>query len=203
MAWGVTRIAVPSSRAALRWLPVFELIIVMVLMATAVAIIFRDPLTKETLILGPEGAGIGYFAYAYDDHGEGGSSTTTIEPGLGWKCMLSDAYRYRYCGFGIAMAGAEKGQGIDLARFDSLKVTIDYEGRAEYLRIVLKNHDDRYGLIGQAAADKPNQATITIASAERTVPLELSDFTVAEWWKDVAQLPPEKIRPEFGNVTAI
>lgn len=203
MALGMMQSAMPGSRAAFRRLPVFELIIVIVLMVTAVAIIFRDALTKETLIIGPEGEGIGHFAYAYDDRGEGGSSTTTIEPRLGWTCALSDAYRYRYCGFGIAMAGAEKGRGINLARFDSLKVTIDYEGRAEYLRIVLKNHDDRYGLNGQAAADKPNQATITIASAERTVPLELSDFTVAEWWKDLAKLPPEKIRPEFGNITAI
>lgn len=203
MAWGMMRMAVPGSRAAFRRLPAFELIIVIVLMATALATIYRDTLTKETLTLGPEGEGIGHFAYAYDDRGEGGSSTTTMQPGLGWTCMLSDAYRYRYCGFGIAMAGAEKGRGINLARFDTVKVALDYEGRAEHLRIILKNHDDGYGLTGKAAADKPNQATITVASAKGTIPIQLADFTVAEWWKDLAKLPSEKIRPEFGNVTAI
>jgi len=179
-----------------------EALVVAALVATALALFYRDALTRETLTIDAAAAGKAFQSYAFDDRAEGGKSQASIKGPLDWTCVLTDDYRYRYCGFGLIASGRQ-GQGIDLSRFETLKVNIDYRGRGEFLRLVLKNRDARYGQSEKAAVDKPNQATITVESAEQTIPLQLSDFTVAEWWKDLTRLPPQLSRPQFDNITAI
>ena len=66
-----------EGRAILRRLPALEGLVCAALAATALAILYRDQLTKETMAIGPEGAGSRYFTYSYDDRVEAGKVDPT------------------------------------------------------------------------------------------------------------------------------
>ncbi|WP_155263088.1 putative bifunctional diguanylate cyclase/phosphodiesterase [Sphingomonas segetis] len=188
----------------LRWTFAVETIVAAALALTAAAVWLREPLTTRDLDFGPKSQGAAFFAYDYGDQPSGGTSTVETDPKnpLALRCTLTAAYQWPYCGLGLLFDREHEGRGIDLSRYGEINVRLWYRGSAGVVRLVLKDHDPRYAMLA-GGSDKVNQATYPVRDGEQTIPLNLADFAVAEWWKDATRASGELARPSFGNVVAM
>lgn len=179
-----------------------EALIVAALLATVGAIFFEDALTTRSMHVRSTDWGRTYYTYTYGDQGDGGTSKAFEHSPLDWSCSLTPVYRYRYCGFGLLFDLNNQGSTLDFSRFQSLKIKFHYSGRAEFLRMTLKDHDPRFKGADGAIVDKVNQTTVTVSPGHQVITLQLPDFTVAEWWKDQMNATGDMARPSFGNIIA-
>jgi len=173
------------------------------LLLTFLAIRFQDPLTTRHLEISASGAGTSFYRYVYNDSSSGGSSEISELKPLQWECKLPGTYPYPFCGFGLLFDLDHKGKGLDLGSFDSMQLDMSYDGRAEFLRVILKNQNERYKQLAPGASEKINQATLSVRSGRQTVQTSFRDFVVAEWWKEQVKLPAELERPAFDNIVAV
>jgi diguanylate cyclase (GGDEF)-like protein/PAS domain S-box-containing protein len=188
----------------LRHLLSVEAIVAVAVAATLLALAFREPLTRQALEFTPAQSGKAFYVYSYDDSSNGGNSTARTDPShpLWWSCTLKPAYAWPYCGFGLLFDRQNKGEGLNLGRYDRLDLVIDYQGSGKLIRVSLKDHDPRYRTLSDPI-DKPNQTSFPVRQGVQTIPLTLQDFTVAEWWKSETKAPPDLAHPSFGNITAM
>lgn len=173
---------------------------------TACAFYFRDALTGRQLVFRPEDSGTAFQSYSYGDESNGGSSKGGEDQGrpLAWRCTLTADYQYGYCGFGLLLDPQDSGTGLNLENFDTVQITLNYNGPGRSLRFVLKNKDPRYAALGAPTIEKASQATVPVSGGRQTIELELDRLTVAEWWRDSASRPSADLaRPDFHNVVAL
>jgi diguanylate cyclase (GGDEF)-like protein/PAS domain S-box-containing protein len=181
-----------------------ETIVAAALALTVAAVWLREPLTTRTLEFAPESQGTAYFAYHYGDGPSGGASIVEADPEspLALRCILNPTYQWPYCGLGLLFDLDHRGRGIDLSGYGEIKLRLSYEGSAEFIRLVLKDHDPRYAALA-GASDKVNQAIYPVRNGDQIIPVNLADFAVAEWWKNQTRASGELARPSFTNVTAM
>jgi diguanylate cyclase (GGDEF)-like protein/PAS domain S-box-containing protein len=188
-----------------QWLR-FETLIAAAMAVTLLAVYFQDPLTTETLRIGPDQAGDRFYSYSFADNDRGGTSVAALAKpnSLSWTCSLRKRFDWPYCGLGLLFDKAHDGRGIRLDDYDALRVSFDYTGSARLFRLTLKDRDGNY--VGQdgSIVDKPEQVDLPITTGEQQqLRLKLSDLTVAEWWKKATGLSPERSRPALKNITAM
>lgn len=94
--------------------------------------------------------------------------------------------------------------GIDFSRYDGMNVTIHYEGRANFLRLYLRNYNPLY------ASDEDLNSTKFMATFLPTEDLKagaayvpLADFSVEEWWVLRANPPRVLAGPEFDRIVTV
>ena len=179
-----------------------ESLIVVGLIATGLAVAFREPLTRKSLVLTPADEQSRFYGYTFDDHEAGGHSKVETMSPLNWVCTLADGPR-SYCGFGMQLDLSGKGTGLDLSAYDSAEIDMDYHGTAEYLRLTIKDFQGGKMVEGQIPNAKINQATLPLTGGKQTIRMDLSDFVVAQWWKEYAKASGEAAKPSFNNVTGL
>jgi diguanylate cyclase (GGDEF)-like protein/PAS domain S-box-containing protein len=192
-----------ANRWVARRLLSLETALLLAVILTAMAIRCQDELTTDRVTLDEAGAATRYYSYAYNDAPSGGTSKVEELRVLEWRCTLSNTSAHPHCGYGLKFDTDKTNTGLKLNGYESIKLDLDYTGRAEFLRIILKNHRARYAKVAPHAAGQVSQTTIAVGAGNQSVQASLSDFVVAEWWREQANLPSNEMRPEFDNVTAI
>lgn len=193
----------PPKAAILRHGFGLEAVIAVAMLATALAIVFEDALTRRTLTFGPAGAGRTFYSYVYGDESNGGTSKAREAAPLDWACTLTNAYQHKYCGFGLQFDVRNTGHGLNLSSFETLRIRLRYDGPGEFVRLVVKDRDPKGVRPGKDAVDKPIQTTIAAHRREQTVTIKLGELAVAEWWRDQIAADPENARPSFGDVISM
>ncbi|WP_375419653.1 GGDEF domain-containing protein [uncultured Sphingomonas sp.] len=180
-----------------------EAAFLVLLLLTVLAIAFRAPLLNRSLVFNARSGN--YKTLLYGDANMGGTSTAWRERSrpLAWSCELRAAYDYTYCGFELLMDGTRRQKGIDLRRYDTIKLALSYEGPARSLRLHLKNYDPRYSHPSIGDGDKFNRIDFLPKGKSGEITLPLSDATVPEWWLVQNKVPPELSQPDVNNVIAI
>lgn len=175
---------------------------VVLLVATVAALTWGDALLARRIVLTPASS---YVSYAYGDESVGGSSIVTTDPRrpLEWQCELRDGAQYPFCGYEVLFDAERYERGLDLSNFATVTLDLSYRGSAETLGIYLKNHDPRYSAPGRSESAKFNKVEFPAAGAPQRVQLQLSDFSVADWWLVANRIRPELSRPQFDNVISI
>jgi diguanylate cyclase (GGDEF)-like protein len=181
-----------------------EAVVVVLLFATAAAVFFEDSILRRTLVLGPNDTNA-YLAQAHTDVAAGGTSKAITDPKrpLSWQCELRAGYQYPYCAYELQFDPQGQRRGLDLARFESLDMAVDYQGSAETLRLHLKNHDPRYSKPGVNNPHKMNAIEAPLESGKQVLSLERNDFTVADWWIQENEILPELSNPQFDNIVSL
>lgn len=171
---------------------------------TLFAVAFREPLTRQVVQFGPDQVGKTFYAYAYDDHQNGGRSQLTYDESrpLRWTCDLKPDFEWPYCGFGMQLDTSNSGHGIDLTGYERINLYLDHKGSGSLIRVALKDHDPRFQKLG-TGQDKVDEANFPVHDGKQVVPLTLSDFSVAEWWKNASKAPAPLARPGFGNIVSL
>ena len=195
-----------SSAASPRRYLSLERVVLFAALLTALAFYFREPLTRRQLVFGPAESGTGFQTYLYGDQSNGGSSVVARAPRhpLAWSCLLTTAAQYAYCGFGLVFDTRNSGRGIDLRRYETLRINLDHRGPGRSLRFVLKNKNPRYAALGAPSAEKVIQTSIAVAGGAQSIELRLDQLAVAEWWRDGASRPHRELAlPDFDNIVSM
>ena len=181
----------------------FEVAVVVLLLLTALAIQYGDRILSSKVVIDGKNAST-YTTAWHDDASVGGSSTISADPRhpLRWSCELRPQYQYPFCGYEILL-DAKGVHGLDLRRFQTMTLTIDYRGRADSIRLYLKNFDPRFGNAADRETDKFNQIQLPIKHRQQVLRAKLADFDVPDWWTQKNHIPFRYSQPQFDNVVAI
>lgn len=93
---------------------------------------------------------------------------------------------------------------VDASEYDHFRVKIHYEGRAQYLRLVVRNRNPNHLLDGEPLSDKFMSVFMRTEDL-RAGPLDidLKDFSVEEWWVLTFNPPRAMALPEFKHLVMV
>lgn len=141
-------------------------------------------------------------AYLFADTNSAGASMASWidEPGLSWQCDIEDDGKNHGCGFTISL-DAHNPKGIDLSRYDSVNVELDYEGGDKRLRFFARTFVEGFSNLPKDSGSAKYQNVLIPSSYLRgPLSIQMSEFFVAEWWISEYQVPREYVLPDFRNV---
>ncbi len=178
-----------------------EFLLVILVALTLIAISAEKRILKRTFVID---SASGYAIHLYDDATSGGNSQVElIDPvNFAWRCELRGQYTYPFCGFEILL-DPERYRGVDLSRFETIKLWLDYRGASETVRVYLRNFDPAYSRRGEDPSTKYNQIEFNASLLSEPVSFSLSDFFVANWWLLEYKIPPQLGHPQFDNVVVV
>lgn len=119
-----------------------------------------------------------------------------------WECTLDLNYSSSFCSLTISVLD-EHWHGIDLSRFTSMTIHADYKGKAETIRVYLRNRHPRYYRTGDEVSTKYNLVEIPISYLVNGTSFELNGFSVADWWLSSRKIPLKYASPEFTDIIFI
>ena len=182
----------------------FEVALLLLLAATFVAIHFQDALLSRTIEIRPGDTQV-YTPHYHDDTSYGGNSTLVPDrhAPLKWRCTLRAKIQFPFCGYELALDIRTPNRGLDLSKFDSITVDLDYHGSFDRLRIYLKNFDTRYSKPSDALTLKFNRLETEVHPGHNIIEARLAHFGIAEWWISTQKMRPALSGPQFDNITKL
>jgi diguanylate cyclase (GGDEF)-like protein len=105
------------------------------------------------------------------------------------------------CGFAYMLAGPDVSKGTDLSQFHTLNLKVRYTGKAQYLRVAMRNFDPRFSKIEDLNSPKFNFVNVPTRDLAQPISINLGEFAVAEWWTTAYNLPRKYSRPDLSNAT--
>lgn len=143
---------------------------------------------------------------AVDDRSSGGKSQSTLKREKGkliLECNIDVSYQWPYCE--IAVTLKDPPAGMDLSRYDSVRLAIRYQGpeQRQQVRFFVRNYNKAYSVVGDTTSMKVQE--IDYDPSQYPIPLEvdLSRFTVASWWTNSHKVPIEHAGTDFSNVPVV
>jgi diguanylate cyclase (GGDEF)-like protein len=181
----------------------FEIAVIGLLVLTIAAICFANLILRNTLVISPAQP-LAFTTEWRGDAGMKGNSTVSadVRRPLAWSCQLRPGYQYPYCAYEIVFDG-HSNRGLDLSKFQTLTITLDYRGRSDSFRIHLKNFDPRYSTPKDRSTLKFNQIELPVRNGKTVIEAKLEDFKVADWWLQKSRLPYRLSHAQFDNVVSL
>ena len=182
----------------------FELTVIGLLVLTIVAISFAGLILRRTLAIGA-GAPTPFTTEWHSDTRLGGKTIVHADRArpLAWSCDLRSGYRYPFCGYELVLDRNHDDRGLDLRKYQTIAITLDYRGPADSLRLYLKNFDSRYSRPGDRATTKFNQIELPLHEGRQTIETKLDDLKVADWWAQASRVPYRMSHTQFDKIVAI
>ncbi|WP_041523960.1 GGDEF domain-containing protein [Gilvimarinus agarilyticus] len=181
----------------------FEKALLVLVVLTAVAIVGQRWVLQESFVIAPDE---GFDSRLYDDSPSGGNSEVEVLANSGeyfeWRCHLREGFAYPHCGFVVQLTPSHI-KGVDLSRYQRIKIWLDYTGPNDSVRIFLRNYDSRYSLENDETTTKYNQLEFSPALDQNYYEFGFDDFFVANWWLREKAIPPNLSHPEFANTVAL
>jgi hypothetical protein len=120
-----------------------------------------------------------------------------------YACQFPQATAQQGCGFAFLLSSVAVSQGIYLTPYKTLHLSVRYTGKAQYLRVGLRNFDARFSRIEDLNSPKFNFVNIPTRDLDKPIVINMSEFAVAEWWTTMYNLPREYARPDLSNATVL
>lgn len=142
-----------------------------------------------------------YEAVLYnDDYSNGDSKVQWMDEKLQtWKCSIGTKHVNPYCSMQITLL-SDRGAGLDLSRFNKMRVWISYQGDADFVRVYLRNRNPKYFVIGDVSTTKYNIVELPVDKLERGLEVNMRDLKVADWWLVQNKIELKDSHPEFNDV---
>jgi len=180
-----------------------EKTIFLLILITVILLLAKQPLLKHVITVSPQS---NHDYLLYDDASSGGQTTTNLQvtnKEFKWQCELFKGNtKYPYCGFEIFL-GKSLSHGIDLSRYNSIKVLLDYNGTAKTVRLALRNFNPVYSSVKDAASTKYHELDIPINHLNNDEEIALASFSVPTWWKLDKEIPLNLAGSEYNNIVLI
>lgn len=180
-----------------------ELAVGLAVLATAALVRWEDALLTRTISFSPIGLASGQDVGTYGDELNGGTSKAMLlsRRPMSWSCSLTRSYEFPYCGAGFNLT-AQQTQGVDLSGYERLHFRLEYHGPGNRIRVYLKNYNAAYSRPGIPQSHKYNSIEKAVVNGTQDITIPLSQFAVAEWWKEQAKIAPALAMPDFRNIIA-
>ncbi|MCR6650505.1 MAG: GGDEF domain-containing protein [Cellvibrionaceae bacterium] len=128
------------------------------------------------------------------------------EESFAWRCDYPERYNGTSCGFSAFWNPdvTTPLHFIDASGYDGLRLHVNYEGRAEHLRVYLTNYNPEHQKAMPGLWEKFLTAFVSTEDL-RGGPtfVSLKNFTVAEWWVAQQNPPRQFAGPEFGHLLRV
>ncbi len=183
---------------------VLRRLLIVLLALTGIALLWNRFGMTSTMVIDAHSP---YNAAAFDDRANpGGNSVASVDRtdgGLGMDCDLHAGYQWAFCELRLEFAKAP--HGIDLSRYDSMKLWISATGpeSQQRVRIYVRNFDPAYSKAGELESQKVDQLIYEPSAYPQGYEVPLSRFTVSQWWIDEHPMTLELEAPDFRNATQI
>lgn len=177
----------------------FPILLIGILL-TLLAVVGHRFLPERTLTLDSSREGANFFP-VHLSNGPPATFKWIDQARFHFSCEFPPATAMQGCGLGYMLSTTIASKGIDLSRFRTLKLAIQYKGNAQYLRVSIRNFDPRFSRIEDLNSPKFNFVNIPARDLGQPVAIDLSEFAVAEWWTTAYNHPREYSRPDLSNAT--
>ena len=183
---------------------VLRRLLIVLLALTGVALLWNQFGMTSTMVVDGSSP---YGASAFDDRpNSGGNSVATLSRaggGVGVDCDLRGGYEWAFCELRIEFAKSPR--GIDLSRYDSMKLWVTATGPEpkQRVRVYVRNFDPAYSKPGVIASEKVDQVIYEPSAYPQGYEVPLRRFTVAQWWIDEHPMTLDLEDPDFRNATQI
>lgn len=180
----------PNSYSALRLLAV---------LVTIVAIAVHKYLPPKILSLYPDPDRL---SWIYSPHSEGTEPTDWIDRNSNhFRCNYAPGDAYS-CGWSLNL-GPDRTTGLDLSAYDGLNITIHYKGNAPRIRLSLRDFDPSFSDIEKYdTTSKVMSTAIRTSDLNQPIYVQLSEFSVAEWWITEFDIARQYSAPSMNNAIA-
>jgi diguanylate cyclase (GGDEF)-like protein len=144
---------------------------------------------------------------AVDDRDpDGGRSVASVDRtngALGLDCQVAAGYEWPFCELRLEFSQAPA--GIDLSRYDSIRIWMSASGpeAQQRVRVYVRNFNPTYSTVGVTESQKVNQLIYEPSAYPAGYEVQLSRFTVSQWWIDEHPMTLDLEAPDFHNVTMI
>ncbi len=167
-----------------------------------VAVIYSYELLPPKKLLVVPSVDVPHYIYA-DKNSTGELMVYWLDfDGMAWECNIESDGNPHVCGFNLYLGGGQGSDGIDLTRYKTINVDLDYSGSDQRLRFYLRNYEPGFSDINDMQTAKFNNVHVPIEYVRENLVLSLSEFAVAEWWITGYKAPRENALPDFRNVIA-
>lgn len=118
-----------------------------------------------------------------------------------WRCNKQPQADYS-CGYSLSLSGGQA-TGRDLTEYKYFLLKLRYTGEAKHIRLSMRHYNPAYVTGNREQTSKFMSMLIQTADLDGEVAVQLSEFTVAEWWMQQFDIPREFSAPEFDNVISL
>ena len=94
-------------------------------------------------------------------------------------------------------------EGVDLSKFHTINIKIDYIGSAAKLRLFARNYNSAYSTSDDFNSTKYNAIFLPVAELKNEISLSIREFAVTEWWLLFYKIPRQLATPELNNVVTL
>ncbi len=135
--------------------------------------------------------------------GKPSSEWTNIQH-TGWNCYWPENFQGNYfpCGWTLDLATAVD-RGVDLSRYEEIRIKINYTGPANKVRIVIRNFNPAYSFTSDANSTKFNAVQLHTKELNKENRIALSAFAAADWWLVQYNIPLSDAAAEVTNAMSI
>src|SRR6187455_2202718 len=125
------------------------------ILLTLLAVVGHRFLPERRLTIDSSRQGANFFLAPYDN-GAPSELKWIDQANFHYTCQLPQATVNQGCGFAYMLSPAVASQGIDLSGFRTLNLAIRYTGKAQYLRVGIRNFDSRFSRLEDLNSPKFN-----------------------------------------------
>jgi diguanylate cyclase (GGDEF)-like protein len=142
-------------------------------------------------------------SWIYSPHSEGTEPTDWIDRSINhFRCNYAPGDAYS-CGWSLNL-GPDRTTGIDLSAYDGLNIFIHYKGNAPRIRLSLRDFDPSFSDIEKFdTTSKVMSTAIRTSDLNQPVYVQLSEFSVAEWWITEFDIARQYSAPSMNNAIAL
>lgn len=179
----------------------FNILRLLAVAITLFALVGERYLPKKQLVLHPSETN---FHELFSDAVNGGLSEASWldADNTHWMCKLRESHTFSMCGYSITFSEIPY-KTYDLSSYNAMTVSLKYRGPATKLRVYLRNHNPAYSTLYNIEAAKFMSIVLRTSDFQPEATIQLSEFSVADWWKDEYDIPRSLSQPEFGAIVAI
>lgn len=118
-----------------------------------------------------------------------------------WECNYKTYHQFG-CGWAVYW-DRDQVLGLDLTQFDTLELSMTYSGAARRIRVYMHNFNELYSQREDPKSRKFLSMTLPLSESINPVRINLSEFSVANWWLRENNNRRQWSTPEFSNITKI
>jgi diguanylate cyclase (GGDEF)-like protein len=179
----------------------FNVLLIYAILLTLIAMVLHRYLPEKRLKLtgNPD---IFYYLWSTNNKNQQPIGYWVDEPRIIWGCNVEElTNEYRACSVNLNVKSDEK--GMDFSVYNQMRISIDYRGNNNRIRIFLRNSHPHYTRADDANTAKFQAIHLHTKDLTQTVSVDLNDFTVADWWIGQYDIPRADSGRDLSNIISV
>jgi diguanylate cyclase (GGDEF)-like protein len=123
-----------------------------------------------------------------------------------FQCHYEAHYDFAYQPCSITFLLTREGDnthGMDLRRFDTLKLDLAYQGASRFVRVAVRSFDPRFSREDDGNSARMQSVNLRPRDVAAPLTLALDELVVPEWWSAQYDLPREYHLANLDNAVAV